>query len=377
MHFSLFELLLLIGCTQGIFTSVLLFLSKKNVLSNKFLALGILSFCLLSAKILLNTLGFTQLSFFRYVPIATELALAPLFYFYLVSLIDPGFKLNRKIILHFVPFIISQSYSFCVYFSVIGIADFAEKDLFGNRWFFNEIKHYEDYVVLLSIVSYIIPSYLKLRNYRTFLNDNISDCSFPDFRWLFNIMLLSGGLGVFLMINLFLDLFFDLKETVYTHWQAYFMYLAGLIYYLGFIGYKQPDFDMPVIKPVNSQPVSNKLSQDKLQAGVVLLNHALEVDRVYLNPTINAADLAKQLQISQSHLSQIVNQHYNRSFRNLVNDYRIDEVKQKLLQEAFSSSSILALALQCGFNSEASFYRIFKRATGMSPKEYSATHKKD
>lgn len=377
MHFSLFELLLLIGCTQGIITSALLFMSKKNAPSNKFLALGLLSFCLLSIKILFNTLGLTQISHFRYIPIATELVLAPLLYFYLVSLITPGFKLKPHFVLHFVPFLISQSYSFFVYFSVVGIMDIAEKDLVGNRWFFNEIKHYEDYVALISIISYLIPAYFKLREYRKLLNENSADCSYPDFTWLHNIMLLSAGLGLFLMVNLSLDLIFDLKYSNDLHWQAYFTYLAGLIYYLGFIGYKQPDFELPQVKLVNSRSVSNKLSDEKLQSIIEALKHALEIDKVYLNPTISASDLAKRIKINQSHLSFIVNEYFKKSFRSLINDLRIDEVKRKLQQKDFSSSSMLAIALDCGFNSEASFYRIFKRTTRMSPKEYAENFQKD
>jgi len=376
MHFSLFELLLLIGCTQGMITSAMLFFTKKNKLSNKFLALAVLSFCFLSIKILLNTLGITQLPYFRYIPIAPEFITAPLFYFYVLSLITPNFKVERKIVIHFIPFIISQAYSFFVYFSILGISDMTEKDILGNALYFNEIKHYEDYVALISIFSYLVLVYLKLTTFRKQIQDNISDCSYPDFSWLNNIMILSGGLGLLLFANLSLDLFLDLKESYYIHWQVYFIYLACLIYYLGFTGYKQPDVDIPEIKQESEKTLVKKLSKEKLQASIEALNYALETDKVYLNPTINASDLAKQLNISQSHLSYIVNEHFNKSFRSLINDLRINEVKIKLQQKEFSASSILAIALDCGFNSEASFYRIFKRDTGMSPKEYAENYQK-
>lgn len=242
-------------------------------------------------------------------------------------------------------------------------------------FYFDEIKKNEDYFAVISILCYLVPAYLTLKNYRKNMNDNISDCSYPDFKWLFNILIFSGGLGLFLLVNLSLDFFLELSETVYIHWEAYFIYIACLIYYLGFIGYKQPDFQIPEIKTVNRQSKLKKLSDEKLKISIDALNQALNIDKVYLNPTINAADLAKLLKINQSHFSYIVNKYYNKSFRSLINDFRVNEVKEKLKRKQFCASSILAIALDSGFNSEASFYRIFKRATGMSPKEYAENYK--
>jgi methylphosphotriester-DNA--protein-cysteine methyltransferase len=45
------------------------------------------------------------------------------------------------------------------------------------------------------------------------------------------------------------------------------------------------------------------------------------------------------------------------SFRNLINNYRVEEVKKRL-GDPPSHLSVLGMALDCGFNSKASFYRI-------------------
>jgi len=36
---------------------------------------------------------------------------------------------------------------------------------------------------------------------------------------------------------------------------------------------------------------------------------------------------------------------------------------------------LLGVAIECGFNSEASFYRIFRQLEGMSPNEYMQQHR--
>ena len=100
------------------------------------------------------------------------------------------------------------------------------------------------------------------------------------------------------------------------------------------------------------------------------LNKALEMDRIFLNPTINLQQVSNLLGVSQRNLSHIINNSFNKTFRDLINDHRISEVKLKLIDKDFEHMSILGIALECGFNSEASFYRIFKKKTGLSPKEF-------
>ncbi|MBK6266196.1 AraC family transcriptional regulator [Marivirga sp. S37H4] len=369
-QFSLFDLLMLIGITQGVITSILLMVSTKNSLSNRFLAFAILSFCLLSVKILLHTLGLWETTSFRYFPIGIELAIAPLVYFYVKSLTTPAFKFKWKDSLHFIPFILSQTYAFFVYFKISGIPALDHKDLVADSLGFYPIKKTEDYLVLLSIFGYLILGFLRLQKYRKWLNDNISDNTFPNFNWLTGIFVLSTVLGLFLFVNLSLDQLFDFNPVYSIHWEAYFIFIAFLIYYLGFVGYQQPDFQMEEIEKTTIIPNPVKLSEEKAAQVIKGLEEALQKDKVFLNPKINSQELAKILEISQSHLSYVVNRSFKKSFRDLINDYRIEEVKSKLKDTKHQHKSILGIALECGFNSEASFYRIFKTNTGMTPKEY-------
>ena len=62
------------------------------------------------------------------------------------------------------------------------------------------------------------------------------------------------------------------------------------------------------------------------------------------------------------------------NFFNFVNRYRVDEVKQKILNPKYDNYSVLGIALECGFNSKTAFNRIFKHMTGLTPTEYKKTH---
>ncbi len=99
----------------------------------------------------------------------------------------------------------------------------------------------------------------------------------------------------------------------------------------------------------------------------LIINH-LEKSKAYLNPDYNLSDLAKDLNSSPAKVSQAINQELNKNFSDLINSYRIETAKQILVTE--SHLSVEGVALNAGFSSRATFYRAFKKQTGVSPIEY-------
>ena len=101
-----------------------------------------------------------------------------------------------------------------------------------------------------------------------------------------------------------------------------------------------------------------------------LILKLISEEKLYLDPEFSLEKLAQRLSMSQVAVSRVINSELNKNFRNLVNEYRIEEVKMRLKDSRSSQFSLLGIAYECGFNSEASFYRIFKNMVGLSPKEY-------
>jgi AraC-like DNA-binding protein len=112
------------------------------------------------------------------------------------------------------------------------------------------------------------------------------------------------------------------------------------------------------------------ISWQQVQQNSRAIGMLLEKEKVYRNPTLTITELAKHLQLPTNVASYSISKAFDKSFRDLVNEYRVEEVKRKLADPAFSHLSILGIALDSGFNSEASFYRVFKKHTHVSPKEY-------
>jgi AraC-like DNA-binding protein len=97
---------------------------------------------------------------------------------------------------------------------------------------------------------------------------------------------------------------------------------------------------------------------------------AMEIDKLYLVPDLTLSMLANQLTISAKSISQMLNHELNKNFHDFINEYRVEEVKKRLVDPDYRHFTILAIALDSGFNSKSSFNRVFMKITGMSPKEF-------
>ena len=103
------------------------------------------------------------------------------------------------------------------------------------------------------------------------------------------------------------------------------------------------------------------------------LNKLLKDEKIYREMRLNRASLAQKLNIGEHYLSRIINHHFNKSFNELINSYRIEEAKALLLNEP--NQQITNIGFEVGFNSIASFNRVFKEQTGLSPTEYKISGK--
>ncbi len=99
----------------------------------------------------------------------------------------------------------------------------------------------------------------------------------------------------------------------------------------------------------------------------------LEEKKLYRESGFNRAKLSETLHISEHMLSKIINITFKKSFSDLANDYRVKEAKELL---SHSDSPITDISYDVGFNSIASFNRVFKNLTGKSPTQYREDMKK-
>lgn len=93
----------------------------------------------------------------------------------------------------------------------------------------------------------------------------------------------------------------------------------------------------------------------------------MEVDKVYHEVGYSRTDLAREVGESETVISRIINLHFGKSFPQMVNERRVADAKRLLAQ---TEASINVVATEVGFNSLASFNRVFKELTGDAPSTY-------
>ncbi len=98
-------------------------------------------------------------------------------------------------------------------------------------------------------------------------------------------------------------------------------------------------------------------------------------ERIYLDNTLDRAQVAEMLGISPGYVSQIVNTITGDNFSTYINRYRVEAVKVMIASDEFDNYSLLAMGLESGFSSKTTFHTAFKKLTGMTPNVYRKSHK--
>jgi AraC-like DNA-binding protein/ligand-binding sensor protein len=82
---------------------------------------------------------------------------------------------------------------------------------------------------------------------------------------------------------------------------------------------------------------------------------------------ISIGDLARSLLLCESRTSQLVKDHFGKSFPELLTLRRLEHAKSLLENSRFSIEIVAAYS---GYNDPAYFHRVFKKHTGMTPRQF-------
>jgi len=356
--------------------SGLLYTSKKQRYANRLLATFILFMTIASLKLYgeyKNWFGSDILRFISDVlPMITVMPFGPLIYFYVRSYLDPGFKINKRQKLHFLPVIIDLVPTVIIIGFIIGlifkIYKPAEGSAVGN--FIDTYNVYADIPRWISVSFYV---WLAFKNIKAAKAKHINEAAgqLPaGIKWL---QQLTGVMVVFQCIwFVFLVPYvipqFSNKLLDAVDWYPLYIPMAVIVYFLGIKGYMASHSIIAQVK--KAAPLQTALSPVTIKQAVELLQNAMQHDKLFLNPNLNVELVALHINLPQKTVSAVLNQHLNKSFNEYINSYRVEAFKQKVLLPEMDNFTIAGIATECGFNSQATFQRTFKQVTGMSPTEF-------
>jgi TolB-like protein/AraC-like DNA-binding protein/Tfp pilus assembly protein PilF len=90
----------------------------------------------------------------------------------------------------------------------------------------------------------------------------------------------------------------------------------------------------------------------------------------YLNPELTLRALAEMMEIPSNHLSQLLNEGFDKNFSEYINSYRLEAFKLKATDLSLQHLTILGLAYESGFSSKSVFNAFFKKIEGKTPKAW-------
>lgn len=222
----------------------------------------------------------------------------------------------------------------------------------------------------LTSLIYLTGVLKRLSRYRTQLKALYSNTEAYELRWIdgFILMLVIGwGLSGLSLIsdNLGPGLVLPAEGVVFIMGIAVLMLVV-------FATGQIPEQDTPSVPPPEPDKYARSaLSAERTAYIARKLDAAMKADALYLDPTLSLQKLAKHVAAPHNHVSQTLNGHLGTTFFDYVARWRVQAAQPLLMA---GQASVLTIALEVGFNSRSTFYKAFKRETGLTPKAYQQEH---
>jgi AraC-like DNA-binding protein len=374
MAASFFNTIILLGFIQGFIVSNLLFFSTKNRRPNRILAGLILLISLASFNLYGNYQNWFNSDLLRFivnfVPLLVPMLFGPLIYFYVQSSLDPNFKITKKQRRHFYPVLIDLVPALTV---VIFIAALITKLVRNNPgpwgYFIDTYNVYADIPRWISVTLYVWLSARYLRAYKQKNNGNLNGHA-THFSWLqqfIKAFMVFQIIWLVYLIPYVMPAYTDWMLRTFD-WYPLYIPMAVLIYWLGIKGYLISQ--QQIFAGKGNSGNTTVLSPELVKQVIAALTKSMEADKVFLQQGCNLAMVSGTTGFSQKIISAVINQHLQKSFNEFVNVYRVAAFKEKITKPESNNLTIAGVALECGFNSQATFQRTFKELTGKSPSEY-------
>ena len=365
----------LIAAFNALFFAILI-LQKKKALHDKILTYWLVYLGLYTGSYaLLSDTLFTDFHLLSVSFISLLMLHGPFMYLYISALIDEKFRLNGKRLLHFVPFLLFNVFVLVsLLFPEISERirlDHVESE-HGAPWLFN-------FFLILTALSGPVYFILSIRLFKILdinIFNNFSTTENINLDWLRKLVYSFGVVWTVLIGFATIHHIFHLFSWTFCT-DGLFLSLSGFIILIGYFGLRQkeifiqyPEHKLEYVTEPKAKYANVLLKDDDAELYVSKIKGLMKTEKLYMDADLTLPDLATKLQIPSHHLSRVINEKLGLNFFDFINQYRIEEVKSKMINPEFDNLSLLGIAFESGFNTKSAFNRVFKKMTGLTPSGY-------
>ena len=378
--FNIYSTPLLILVFQGLIFVGLLFaryFKKKNI-SDLFLGLILLIICYEQICYTVGFMGWydsfknTKINYFL---IDMGMAIAPFVYLYVKSLTTSNFKFDKKNWWHFAPIFLLVTFRLSIYVYDSLQPGFADTQngilkLSADEAVVAPIHMFVSFAQMLLYLAFTLQLFY---NYRKRIKAYFSNTYKLELNWILSFLILFTALFLYSSLQSIIGSLVIELNYQQRWWLNLFMALVVL--FIGIKGYftdttKLNKLSFSFSPNPESIPQLKEDINEVSKVDVEMVSNYMKIEKPYLNPDLNLSDLSDELQINRAELSKIINSGFNKNFNDFINEYRVNTFKEKLNLGENKQLSLLGIAYDCGFNSKATFNRVFKKITQISPTEF-------
>lgn len=351
----------------GVFIAFVINLRKKgDTIANILIGLFVLfhSLFILHLSLFLGNYVF-YLPNSYYATITFSFLYGPLLYFY-IKRISEKYTFKWLDAIHLIPTLIIVLYFIPVY--GLSPAIKLEKMFNIDQNFVSTLS----VIVVFKATSLLVYGFLALRVYLNNVKKN-NKIGNEILKWQRNM----SFLNIFYALTYVAYAIVLLTHVVFIRDNNFMLYsqviiLACIVFYVAYTAYVQPRvfskkhlFADELLKYQKSGLTESFSSDLKEQ-----LLHLLNEEKIYKTNNISLDILSERLDTTRHNISQVINEHFDLNFFNLINKYRIQEAQDVFRNDTHQNLNIIDVAYDVGFNNKVTFNKAFKEETKLTPTQF-------
>lgn len=112
------------------------------------------------------------------------------------------------------------------------------------------------------------------------------------------------------------------------------------------------------------------IDPEQLEKKALFIKDYVTQEKLYLDPKFNLKLLAEKIDFPHYQISRILKDYFKSNFNDFINELRVKEFVLMLNENKVKHIKNSAIAYDCGFYSESTFFRAFKKFMGKTPQQY-------